>query len=58
MDKDLMCSIFGGISGCGAGKYMNGQECTDCGVGTFQDKPFHTDTVCIGCSGQLTVLSI
>ena len=34
---------------------MDGRECTDCDVGTFQDKPFHTDTVCISCSGKNSV---
>ena len=43
------------LLGCGVGKYMNGRECADCRVGTFQDKPFHTDTVCTNCSGKLTI---
>ena len=39
------------FSGCGAGKYMNGTECIDCGIGTF-----HRDTTRIHCSGISSVL--
>ena len=49
---DVLIYIYN--QGCGAGKYMNGRECTDCGVGTFQDESFHTDTMCVNCSGKMT----
>ena len=45
------------FSGCGPGKYMNGRECSDCGDGKFQNKPFHTDTTCKDCSGTKKVVS-
>ena len=37
---------------------MDGRECTDCGVGTFQDKSFHTDNTCTDCSGKDTVQTV
>ena len=43
------------ISGCGLGEFLNGSQCDTCPIGSYQDKSFHTDVVCMSCSGTLVV---
>ena len=48
------------IPGCGLGQHMLGDQCMDCGLGTYQDENFHTDTTCKSCAGTkiFSVVSI
>ena len=42
------------ISACVQGEFLSGDECKICGEGTYQDSPFHSDTICKNCSGTET----
>ena len=44
-------SLYFVFSGCVQGQRLYGGQCMYCGLGTYQESPFHTEDMCKNCSG-------